>query len=143
MKYITILITVLAITMLLISACAAPASSGDSINDIDGLIDALRAGGATVEPADDVDQPFFMVTGKILRVNGADVQVFVYSDEASAQADADTVDPEGSAIGTSMVTWIAPPHFYKSGALIVLYVGTDGEVMSLLESVLGNQFAGG
>lgn len=143
MKYNTILITIVAITMLFISACAVPASSRDSINDVDSLIGALHGAGATVELADDVDQPFFMVKGQIVQVNGADVQVFEYGDEASAQADADTIDPEGSAIGTSMVTWIAPPHFYKSGALIVLYVGTDGEIMSLLESVLGDQFAGG
>jgi hypothetical protein len=35
-----------------------------------------------------------------------------------------------------------PPHFYRSGRLIVLYVRDDAAVLLALESVLGTQFAG-
>jgi hypothetical protein len=41
-----------------------------------------------------------------------------------------------------MVTWVAAPHFYKGGRLIVLYVGEDGGVIEVLDQVLGSQFAG-
>ncbi len=48
----------------------------------------------------------------------------------------------GSSIGTTMVTWVAAPHFYKSGRLIVLCVGDDAGVIAALEAALGAQFAG-
>jgi hypothetical protein len=41
-----------------------------------------------------------------------------------------------------MVTWIAPPHFYHSGDIIVLYPGEDETVLSGLEEILGAQIAG-
>ena len=41
-----------------------------------------------------------------------------------------------------MVNWVATPHFYKTGKLIVLYVGDNMTVISTLETVLGPQFAG-
>ena len=42
-----------------------------------------------------------------------------------------------------MVDWVASPHFYAKGSLIVLYVGDGRELQILLEGVVGNQFAGG
>ena len=39
--------------------------------------------------------------------------------------------------------WMATPHFFKSGKLIVLYLGDDVEVMTLLTGLLGPQFAWG
>ena len=41
-----------------------------------------------------------------------------------------------------MVSWVAAPHFYQTGKLIVLYVGDDTAVHNVLENVLGSQFAG-
>ncbi len=55
---------------------------------------------------------------------------------------ADTVSADGSSIGTTMMTWVATPHFYKAGKLIGLYVGDDSNVLGILEEVLGPQFAG-
>jgi len=34
------------------------------------------------------------------------------------------------------------PHFYKTGRIIVLYVGSDEQILTLLQSVMGAQFAG-
>ena len=42
-----------------------------------------------------------------------------------------------------MVGWLAPPHFYKAGKVIVIYVGRDSGVMSVLQEAMGSQFAGG
>jgi len=121
---------------------APTVSHGGPVSDYVSLIDNLRATGATVDPAGDVTQPFFSVKGQVIKVNGEDVQVFEYSDEAAAEAEALLVSPDGSSIGTSMVSWIAPPHFYKAGKLIVLYVGENGAVTDILESIVGSQFAG-
>jgi hypothetical protein len=58
------------------------------------------------------------------------------------EADAAQVAPDGGSIGTSMVTWVATPHFYKTGRILVLYVGDDQAILDLLEGALGPQFAG-
>jgi len=56
--------------------------------DLPCLIEALRASGATVESGEAVEQPFFSVAGRFVRVNGQDVQVFQYADEAGARREA-------------------------------------------------------
>jgi hypothetical protein len=38
--------------------------------------------------------------------------------------------------------WIAPPHFFKSGRLIVLYIGEAPAVLEALADTLGPQFPG-
>ncbi len=131
--------------------CASeePAVSHDgSTMDYVSFIDNLRQAGATVEPAGEVSQPFFAVTGNRIVVNGDDVQVFEYTDTSAAEAEAAPVSADGCEVGSTskggvyMLEWVAPPHFYKEGKLIVLYVGDSEAVTDVLESVLGQQFAG-
>lgn len=119
-----------------------PVSHDGPVTDYVSLIDNLRQVGATVESAGEVAQPFFSVTGNIMVVNSGDVQVFEYVDAAAAEAEAALVSPDGSSVGTSMVGWVASPHFYRIEKLIVLYVGDSETVTDVLESVLGQQFAG-
>ena len=124
-------------------AGSPPATShGNPVGDYVSLVDKLRGSGAKVEPAGKLSQPFFKVEAQLIKVNSHDVQVFEYANPAEAEAEATLVSASGSAIGTSMVDWIAAPHFYKRGRLIVLYVGTDAQIINLLESALGAQFAG-
>jgi hypothetical protein len=147
------------LTLLLVAAALSPAcvpksqatdvpdagsttSHGGSVEDYVSLVDALRAAGATVEPSDTVEQAFFSVTGQIIKVNGADVQVFEYESAEAMETDVSQVAHDGGSIGTSMVTWMAAPHFFKTGRVLVLYVGDDAAVLDLLKSVLGEQFAG-
>lgn len=118
------------------------ASHGNPIGGHVELVDALRAAGATVEPSEPVTQAFFTPEGSIIKVNGADVQVFEYESAEAMENEASQVAPDGGSIGTTMVTWVDTPHFYKAGRIIVLYVGSDETVLGLLEKVLGPQFAG-
>jgi len=115
------------------------------VTDYDSLVDGLQAIGATVEHEtlpEVVVQDFFSVTGQVFKLNGEDVQVFEYGDHSKAETEAALVSPDGSSIGTSLPFWIAPPHFYKAGRIIVLYVGENTAVTDALESILGEQFAG-
>ncbi|MBI4786017.1 MAG: hypothetical protein HY782_03100 [Chloroflexi bacterium] len=116
--------------------------SGNSIGGYNELVAALRAAGATVEPAGNVEQLFFTVRGRIVKVNGGDVQVYEFSDNAAMEQQAATVSPAGSPVGTTMISWVAPPHFYKKGRVIALYVGDEPKVKDALAAVLGAQFAG-
>ncbi len=106
------------------------------------LIDHLRAANAIVVPTGTLTQPFFSVTGQVITVNSEQVQIYEYANEDGANADAARISPDGGTIGNAMVDWIAPPHFYKQGKLIVLYVGTSTSVMHVLKGILGPQFAG-
>ena len=121
--------------------------------DYTSLVDSLRQAGATVEPGGEklYPRPIFSVTCKVIKVNGEDVLVLEYDDEAAAEAEAQLVHPHGSTFGTFAVgkpgvivefNWIAPPHWYKSGKIIVIYVGENQTMIDLLESLLGKQFAG-
>ncbi len=140
---------------LVLSACgqqaeAAPSptatppttSHGGPVQDYVSLIDQLRAHGATVDPAGDVSQPFFSVSGHIITVNGEHVQVYEYATDDAANAEAARISPDGGTIGNTIVDWVAPPHFYKAGKIIVLYVGNTAHVLQPLFAVLGSQFAG-
>src|SRR5262245_42749262 len=74
------------------SSATAPATSaapqGGTVKDYASLVSGLQSAGATVEPGDEIEQPFFSVTGRFIKVNGQDVQVFEYPDAASADAEA-------------------------------------------------------
>lgn len=72
----------------------------------------------------------------------AEIQVFEYGDSESAAADAAEIGPDGNP-STTMISWLATPHFYRSDHLIVLYVGDDQAVVDLLSTLLGPPFAGG
>jgi hypothetical protein len=119
--------------------------SSSTVQDYDSFIGDLRAAGATVEHdtlPQVIVQDFFSVTGQVFKVNGEDVQLFEYNSQSEAEAEAALVSPDGSSIGTSMPFWMAPPHFYKAGRIIVLYVGENAAVIEALDKVLGPQFAG-
>ena len=145
-----ILSVVLLMFALAVSGCgsAPPVSASNfspeprAMEGIASLIAALETAAATVETAEPVSQAFFGPEGNIIKVNGADVQVFEYESAEAMESEASQVAPDGGSIGTTMVTWVDTPHFYKAGRVIVLYVGSDETVLVLLEQVLGHQFAG-
>lgn len=143
-------IVLLLLSALAISGCAnnslaaSPAATAGpgAVEDQATLISALEASGATVEIGEPISQVFFSAEGNILKVNDADVQVFEYESAEEMENEASQVSSDGGSIGTSMVTWVDVPHFYKAGRIIVLYVGSDASILDLLEYALGPQFAG-
>jgi hypothetical protein len=134
------------VMILFAAACTtnnpAGAADDESAAAYDQLLSALQGTGFNAESAGTISQPFFEPKGQLIRINDQEIQVFQFSSEAEAASAAATISPDGSAIGTSMVTWIAPPHFYHSGDIIVLYLGEDEEVLSGLQQILGAQIAG-
>lgn len=112
------------------------------VSDVSGLARALRGRGLKVESAGKVSQPFFSPEGSALTVNGENVQVFRYPSARAAEAEAKKVNADGTGAGTSMAMWVGPPHFFRKGRLIVLFVGADEGVLRALTTVLGRQFAG-
>jgi len=113
-----------------------------AVADHGALIGALRAAGAKVVQEQMLRQPFFDVEARILEVDGEGVQVFEYGDAATTAAQAARVSSDGSQIGTSKPLWVGPPHFYRKGRLLVLYVGEDTRTLERLACLLGPPFAG-
>src|SRR3989344_4106421 len=112
--------------------------------DYSSLVDAIKSRGVLVEYVDEIAAEIssFSVSTKVISVGGADVQVFEFASESDAKTAILTVSKDGTEIGTSIIRWIDTPHFYTNGKLIVLYVGQNPEIVNLLESFLGKQFAG-
>ena len=107
------------------------------------LIDPLLATGAEVKVTGEVvSKDIFSVDGSVFEVNGERVQVMNYGDAAALEAEATRISPDGSSVGTHMVMWVGPPHFFRSETSIVLYVGENSTVIEALTKVMGPQFAG-
>lgn len=142
------LVSSLLLFAIFVAACgsqpSAPGagSQGEPVKDYASLIDALQKAGATIEPGGEIEQPFFTVKGQVVKINGVDVQTFEYETAEKLEAEAIQIAPDGGSIGTTMVTWVATPHFFKVGRILAVYVGDDQVVLDLLNAVLGTQFAG-
>ena len=119
-----------------------PVSHSGPVRDYVSLVDALRAKGFKVEPTEKISQPFFSVEAQTIDVVGRRLQVYEYATEKAMNEEAAKVSPDGTSVGNSKVSWIEPPHFYKVGRILVLYIGTDSNVINVLDEIIGPQFAG-
>lgn len=124
------------------TAVASTAVQTAVVDDLNNMMAALQAADVPVELGEPVEQPFFSVQGQTLKVNGQDVQVFVYDTAEAMESEAAQIAADASTIGTSMPTWMDTPHFYKMGRILVLYVGQDQTVLEQLNNIFGPQFAG-
>ena len=133
-------------TVALAEPTALP-TSVEAVTDYASFGEALRADGVVFAPEGDVAQSFLQVKGTILRVDSQRIQVYEYPDSQSASADAARFSLDGawvnSDIGATLVNWIATPHLYRASRLIALYVGDSPATLTLLDALLGSQFAGG
>ena len=99
---------------------------------------ALRNAGATAEVAESIPaaSSLFSTPTTRLVVNRADVFVFEFATTAEADA---AVARLPSIL--AVTTFPVGPHFYRGNRIIVLYVGTDSAMTSLLERLLGPPIA--
>ena len=116
---------------------------GSEAGGFEDLVEMLRESGAAVELVGGISQPFLSVDGQVITIEGMEVQVFEYPDAEAANVDAALISPDASSVGTSMVTWLASPHFYAKDRLIALYVGDDEAVIESLNGVMGQPVAEG
>jgi hypothetical protein len=128
--------------------CTSTPKTTTPIMDCSNLLSTLRTSPSSTLFAEtgEISQPFFGVRGRIVNAYGGDIQVFEYETPEAMEAESRYVSPDGYTFKTSSrvtsVEWIAPPHFYKTGRVIVIYLGIDAQITSLLETALGKQFAG-
>lgn len=116
-----------------------------------GVRDQLRARGATVvERGVSGSAPFLAGTDHELLVDGVAISVYEYSTAIGADLDAARISSDGTTFtkqfgpwggSAATVDYIAPPHWFLSGRVIVLYVGCDTHIVMVLNGVLGSPVA--
>ena len=92
--------------------------------------------------ANPIQSAVFAVPGSVYTVDGDDLQVFEYRNESAASADASRISRDGGTVGTSAIAWIAPPHIFRKGPMIVIYLGSHARIRDALAAELGSQIAG-
>lgn len=129
-----------------------PTEAPDAALSYTGFLDDLQSHGATVQE-DEQGGPGQSLpsTAHIVTVNGSKITVYAYLTTHDAERDMARISPDGSTIsdvdssGTGSVVvidYIAPPHWFHEGRVVVLYVGCDDTLLALLQQVLGPPFAG-
>lgn len=120
---------------------------------LDGVITALSDGGFVVTVTEEAPD-FLRGERHRLLLNGQEqsgLTVYLYKDEAEAQREAGFLKPDGfgleyvdrQGMGHGVaVEWIDEPHFFCCENLIVQYIGSDEDVLAILQSVCGEQVAG-
>lgn len=117
-------------------AWAAGSSFAADMHTADEAAAGLRADGLTVElTGRQIRQPFFAVPGEILRVNGQELQLYVYPDVWDRFQDA-RISPDGSRIKQWTVSWAAPAHVAVKGNLLALFVSDDQALAATIERAI-------
>ncbi len=120
-------------------------ASGDSGAEMamPAFVNEWQGGGATVVTGGEVPVSLFDGTaGQTYIVDDAELQVYQFDDEAAAEAAAGTISADGGMINDVSVRWAGPPHFYRLGDTIVLYIGDDAATLERLGGTFGAPFAG-
>ena len=133
------------------AACSRPATVPSDpvtshIGTVDQLVGSLRAQGKSVSVGDETSPQrngYFSVPSRDVLIGGARLKAFEYDTAGKADADAALISAEGQPNPRAAIGWIAAPHFYKQGQLIVLYVGCATDIVAALESLVGPAIAKG
>lgn len=119
----------------------APIFEG-KVKDYSSLITAIKSRGLLVDEIEIIDDSFFSVPIKVISVSGIDLQVYEFNTKSDMETSMKIVSSDGTEIGLSIIRWMDVPHFYSQDQIIVQYIGQNPEILNLLDSLLGKQFAG-
>lgn len=110
--------------------------------DYASFVDSLEKRNVSVSVVETLEDSMFSVPGIVLSVNGEITQVYEFESGSAAEMASAMVSEDGTQIGLNSIRWMDTPHFFSQDKIIVQYIGHDTETLSLLESILGSQFAG-
>jgi hypothetical protein len=83
-----------------------------------------------------VRHSFLSVEGRLLRVSGSDLQVFVYPDAAARRMDSDRIDATRVAPADMIIDWVAPAHLIASGNLVAIHLTANERLAERVRLIL-------
>jgi hypothetical protein len=124
--------------LLAFGPAAAVVSQGQQVSNYTQLVNALRTSGATVTQVEQVQLPNSSANAQIIQVNGSDIQVIEFPNQADRQQVSNAIAQAGAVIDVPLLPYVTTQgDVWASGDLIVLYAGQDQSVMNLMNGVLG------
>ena len=119
----------------------APIFEG-KVTNYSSLITAIKSRGLVVDEKEIIEDSFFSVPTKVISVSGINLQVYEFGTKSDMETAKGKISSDGTEIGLSIIRWMDVPHFYGQDQIIVQYIGQNPEILNLLDSLLGKQFAG-
>jgi hypothetical protein len=124
---------------LILSACGdSVRRSPPALETTEDFLLALREAGARVADAAILGMPNLGVTGQVFQVNDGLVHVYEYESETQREEISATISLDGNAVQGIRVNWPDRPNIWAVNQLIVVYSGTDGGLILLLDGLLGD-----
>jgi hypothetical protein len=120
----------------------SPTDQPVTVTDLDSFVEGLGLAGhdVKVERHEDPTNDIFGVRGYAVSFDGTRLMAFDYSSERAAKRLQESVSRDGYYIGDYVIDW-GGQHLYRSGSLVVVYLGERPGSLSTLEELLGRQFA--
>jgi hypothetical protein len=135
------------VALLGIAVLLAGCGGGEGPTSREGIVAALRGEG--VDPQSPKPEPpgVLEVSSAVYEVPGGVLHVFPFRNEVEARKAQARIQPGGYMVQNTMginqaIDWSAPPHWFRDGREIAVYVGTSRDVTAALARVAGPQFAG-
>jgi hypothetical protein len=140
------LFSIFCLIMLSLIALGNGCASTKPVTDYSTVLNHLNVSDVSFREDGEITQDFFNVKSRIIVINESNIEVFEYDTPEAMKVESKYVSPiDGSTFirpdKIVSVNWIDSPHFYKAGRIIVLYVGRNQTIISLLENILGKEFA--
>lgn len=108
--------------------------------DIVQLLDYLRQRGVTLQNPEESRAAFlYPVPGVAYRLDSGWLHIHLFP---NAQATEQRVNRIPREMTPSVIDWVDKPHFYRCKSTIVLYLGTNVQIMQALTEFCGIEFAG-
>ena len=144
-KILIVALLTTAITAPLLIGCKKETDPEKTYN-LDTFESAMTEKGLEFE-VQDAEQDFLPTTRKrMLLDNDIVLDIYLFKTNTKMEKEASRIDSGGAGysgpLNNVKVSWVSVPHFYKKGALIVQYIGEDESIITTLEKIFGEQFAG-
>jgi hypothetical protein len=130
--------------VLLLAGCGGGGGGGKSN---EGFLAGLESHGIDVTAPQPEPPGILEVSSTVYQLPGGVLHVFTFPDGQAAKTAAARVQPGGYMVQNTMginqaVDWSAPPHWYRSGRGLAVYLGSSSKVTDALTEIAGPQFAG-
>ncbi|SFO05803.1 hypothetical protein [Proteiniclasticum ruminis] len=135
--------------LLLVSGCtkSKPQLTEDNEKDLANMITYLEDQNyeSSVEEA---DSDIFPGIRMRIKTGTEILDVYFYENPTTLEEVASGIGKDGSSYQNKSktkvieISWISEPHFFKKNTMMVQYIGEDKNIIKLLTTYLGPQFAG-